>query len=110
MKEGKKEVMTKGKCLVGRAGALYRAVKQKETKKGKERQDGSRCLLEFGGSISAHLANSYSLPQSGNAGHLECFPATGTHSQCAPATAPVLAFVVCVADCAFDWSVCVARW
>jgi hypothetical protein len=100
------------KCLAGRTRALYRAVKERETGNRKEIsvKDGSRCLLMFGGSVSAHLANSYSLFQSGDAGRLECFSAAGTHSQRAPATAPVLAFVVCVADCAFDWSVGVARW
>ena len=73
-------------------------------------KDGSRRLLVFSRSVSAHLANSYSLFQPSDAGRLECFSAAGAHSQRAPATAPVLAFVVCVADCAFDWSVGVARW
>jgi hypothetical protein len=106
------EVRTEGKCLVGRTGALYRAVKERRGKEKKEVsvKDGSQCLLMFGGSVSAHLAGSYSLSQARNAGRLECFPATGTHSQRAPAAAPVLTFVICVANCAFDWSACVARW
>jgi hypothetical protein len=103
-------VRTEGRCLVGRTRALYRAVKERETGNRKEIsvKDGSRCLLMFGGSVSAHLADSYSLSQARNAGRLECFSATGTHSQRAPATAPVLAFVVCVANCAFNWCIGVA--
>jgi hypothetical protein len=111
-KEGRAEVRTEGKCLEGRARALYRAVEQKGTNDKKEMsaKDGSRCLLMFGGSIPAHLDGSYSLFQPSDAGRLEGFSATGTHPQRAPATAPVLAFVVCVANCAFDWRVGIARW
>ena len=63
----------------------------------------------IGGLIPAHLANSYPLSQSRNTCHLERFSAAGTHPQCAPATTPVLALVICVADCAFDWCIGVAR-
>lgn len=90
-----------------------RAVKEKREERIRDKRERG-CKKRTGWSprrlvVVAHLSDSHSLSQPGNAGCLEHFATSSAHAQSTPAAAPVLVFVVDMANCALDWSVLVAR-
>lgn len=73
-----------------------------------EAEDLKRSLAESGISTPNHLTGSHSLSQPCNAGYFESLATASAHAKSTPAAAPVLIFIVSMADCALDGSVLIA--